>query len=232
MYGKKPARTSDNHYTLDLDIPNPSQNQADDQDPPRIRVRLEHCRRYGTQVKLGDLGSCLVNVGILTEDHGGTTGEQVPQPAWPFSRRCLYQLLLGDYDNDWVLYGFEVQAYAVTLKYYNLHEPDRRGLVELGCQFSNLQLKFNVPVSGTTSYPKAVAEVLNLETPTIQRSPDADFQYVVNLFRHRTKTAHFFGLFQRTYYECMATLVRSTTTVHGRVSRKVEFSGEDYTSLG
>lgn len=223
MRQKRPDRTSNQYYAFALAVPAAS---TDCHQLPRIKIQFDHYTLRGQHLDLLSIAQTITKIGIFTEDPKILDGRD-PQELWPFASKHLRSLLMGDYDDEWVLYGFEVHAYALTLLYYNIMNPNRRGMVELGCNFDALQFSLMVPAQGATAAPKDVAESLSLETPTTQRLPNADFRYVVYLWRHPTTTTSIFKFLQRKYVECSATIARSILTVEGRVVRRVELSGED-----
>ncbi len=224
MFSRAPTRTSNTHYSYLLRVP---QKVSDYTNLPRIRLTLDHYKFHGVLRELNELQNCIVNIGIFTDKAEIQDGKQ-PQSMWPFIPDHLHKILRGDYDAEWVLYGFEVRAYALTLYYYDLSQTDRRGMIELGCNFDTLQFQLRVPPDQDAIVePAAVVGTLHLEAPTAQRVTGTNVNYVIFLWRNLTETQSVFRFLRRHYVECTATIVRSIKTASSSTSRRIELSGED-----
>lgn len=222
MFQKRPTRTSNNCCLVALGVPDAVN---DPETIPRIKVKLDHFCRYGTQPGLGELHATVTKCGIFTESSSIPDGRN-PQQMWPFAPEYLRSLLLGDYDNEWVLYSFELRAYALTLMYYNVKNPARRGMIELGQDFTGLQVTLRVPVAEIV---REIGPSANFPTADALAEGEIYSQYSMYLYRHPVIKRLLFGLRERPYVECAANVAYSAQPKEKLATYICRFSleGED-----
>lgn len=223
MRRKLPTRTSSGYYSFALK----PHSGPWGKDAANIGLQLSFYKTHGTHNLFSQLYQTVTNIGLFNSSAEVDGICPKPRAEWPFTPDNAQEILQGDFANEWALYGFEVRAYSLILKYYNLFAQGERGMIELGCDFNELQLELTVPSQGVAVEACYPPDVLDLETPIAQRLNDAEYHYVIYLWRHRTAVTSFFGLVRRRYTECKAIVVRSIATVNGKVSRRLELDGED-----
>ncbi len=110
---------------------------------PRLDLNLERIR-LGTQIVPDKLWRHTVSeIGIYVADNP----LEILENASIFRAENVQALLSGDYAKDgWLPYGLTVTPVALCINYYYIRDPNKRGLIELGKNFS--QLWFKAEASG------------------------------------------------------------------------------------
>lgn len=143
MFAKNRERMTDGEFCRFLPEPMPGEPVA--APLPRMKLRLDYLRHNGGAMIIQDLPSLVVRhgTGVFRQDEL-PLDDPLLTSAPPFRAEDVKKLLMPPEGSDgfdgWLLYGFEVMAYSVTLLYYQEKDPDLRGALELGRNFSSLQL--------------------------------------------------------------------------------------------
>lgn len=122
--------------TVALELPNAPLTQVEG--APQLHAKLE-CAKLGVyQLPDAFLEQIVSKAGIYLADHP----EEILEGKAIFIAANAADLLKGRYAQEgWLAYGFVGTPTTLRIDFYNLHDPRKCGLVELGRNFNQLWLK-------------------------------------------------------------------------------------------
>lgn len=210
---RPPPNTSDGHIGIQIGVPAtpPAAVSA-----PRLLFQFKGCTPF---TNVSNLRHCIISTGIYS-DTIDDLDARIPQPIYPFNHDTAGAIIGGDYDDDWAPFGFALNAWSLRLDYYSIENPDCRGMIELGCNFSSLQISIQV-------FDSSAIELAS--------SCPADFpvkfhQYDIQLQRNPKQTQRHCLFWRQNYTRCTTSVSRIAVGPAGQRQTiwHREFSGQDF----
>ena len=144
---QKLTRTTSGEEAHFLEVP---KTVLDPQEAPQLQLEIIHLQRRGAM--LNPYESNAISQMTINENTGTFTYQDSPMngdiPLYrsPFTPEEVKDVILRHKKySAWLLYGFILRAYSITLFYYNVYNPDLRGVIELGRGFSGMQVNIDKP---------------------------------------------------------------------------------------
>lgn len=211
---RPPPNTSDGHIGIQIGVPATPLAAIS---APRLLAQFKDCTPF---TNVSDLRHCIISTGIYS-DTIDDLDARIPQPIYPFNHDAAGAIIGGDYDDDWVPFGFALNAWSLRLDYYSIENPDCRGMIELGCNFSNLQSVIQV----------LDASAIGLTSDRSIDFPVKSYQYDIRLHRNPKQSQRYCFFWKQNYTECTANITCTAVGHAAEQSRTVwhrEFSGQDF----